>query len=86
MEMASVPVIIFFYRTEAWQIFMPTEELLELHCDICGISAKSSPQILYSKGWLWADVNGESIRRCPAHWKDAEVRAREMLREAGIRR
>jgi hypothetical protein len=65
---------------------MPTEELLEVHCDICGISARSSAQILYSKGWLWADVGGESITRCPAHWKDAEIRAREMLREAGIRR
>jgi len=65
---------------------MPTEELLELHCDICGISARSTDQSLYAKGWLWADVYGESITRCPAHWKDAEIRGREMLREAGIRR
>ncbi len=66
--------------------FLPTEEMLELHCDICGISAKSTAQVLYAKGWLWADVYGESITRCPAHWKDAEIRGREMLREAGIRR
>ncbi|MGI0091901.1 MAG: hypothetical protein ACREBS_09340 [Nitrososphaerales archaeon] len=62
------------------------QQLLELHCDICGISAKSTALVLYSKGWLWADVYGESIMRCPNHQKDAEVRAREMLREAGIRR
>jgi|GEM_PF-2729162 len=62
-----------------------TEELLELHCDICGLSAKSSPQQLYAKGWLWANVNGESLVRCKLHWADAEIRAREMLREAGIR-
>jgi hypothetical protein len=65
---------------------MNTEELLELHCDICGISAKSSTQTLFARGWLWAEVYGESIVRCPNHLHDAEVRAREMLREAGIRR
>ncbi|HZW55813.1 MAG TPA: hypothetical protein VFF30_05940 [Nitrososphaerales archaeon] len=65
---------------------MPLEEMLELHCEICGISAKSTPQQLYSKGWLWAEVYGESLVRCRNHWHDAEVRAREMLRDAGIRR
>ena len=65
---------------------MVSEQYLELHCDICGISAKSSAQSLYAKGWLWAQVYGESLIRCPNHWKDSEIRAREMLREAGIRR
>jgi len=61
------------------------EEMLELHCDVCGISAKSSTRSLFAKGWLWADVYGETIVRCKNHTKDAEVRGREMLREAGIR-
>ena len=69
-------------------VIMPatSEEMLELHCDVCGISAKSSAQSLFAKGWLWADVYGESIVRCRNHVGDAEVRGREMLREAGIRR
>ena len=62
------------------------EEFVELHCDVCGISARSTTQTLYSRGWLWAEVYGESMSRCPSHVRDAEIRAREMLREAGIRR
>jgi hypothetical protein len=76
---------ILFYHVLNCNVELPSEELLELHCDICGISAKSSTQVLYSKGWLWANVYGESMTRCPAHWKDSEIRGREMLREAGIR-